>query len=84
MRITIFGKEACPFCTKAKELSEELKSKNSGIEYVYIDIHKEGITKADLQKTIGHEVSTVPQIFIDKEYIGGYREFANRIEGMNL
>ncbi|WP_432695770.1 GrxA family glutaredoxin [Marinobacterium sp. YM272] len=74
-RITIFGREGCGFCKRAVELC---KIKN--LDYRYIDIHVEGISKADLEKTVGKPVETVPQIFCGQEHIGGYTEFAAYIE----
>ncbi|PID41914.1 MAG: GrxA family glutaredoxin [Proteobacteria bacterium] len=68
-RFTVFGKEGCGFCIRAKQLLEDRK-----YPLKYIDIHKEGISKADLEKTIGRPVETVPQIFHGKEYIGGCQE----------
>ncbi|MCV5688720.1 GrxA family glutaredoxin, partial [Escherichia coli] len=38
-------------------------------------IQAEGISKADLEKTVGKPVETVPQIFIDQEHIGGCDDF---------
>ncbi|WP_417222604.1 GrxA family glutaredoxin [Amphritea sp.] len=70
-RITIFGRKGCGFCTRAKQLCEM-----KGLDHRYIDIHEEGITKEDLEKTVGKPVDTVPQIFHGKDHIGGYTEFA--------
>ncbi|PVZ63558.1 GrxA family glutaredoxin [Pelagibaculum spongiae] len=69
-RITIFGREGCGFCVRAKELCEIRE-----LEFRYIDIHKEGLSKADLEKTIGKPVETVPQIFHGQQHIGGFTEF---------
>ncbi|UZE95464.1 GrxA family glutaredoxin [Alkalimarinus alittae] len=69
-RVTIFGKSGCGFCQRAKQLCE-LKA----FEYRYIDIIEEGISQADLEKTVGKKVETVPQIFIGQDYIGGFTEF---------
>jgi glutaredoxin 1 len=69
-RVTIFGREGCGFCSRAKQLCE-IKT----LDYRYIDIHVEGISKADLEKTIGKPVETVPQIFVGQEHIGGFTEF---------
>ena len=44
-------------------------------DYRYVDIHEEGITKADLEKTVGKPVHTVPQIFVDETHVGGFTEF---------
>ncbi len=68
-RITIFGREGCGFCQRAKTLCEI-----KGLDFVYVDIHKEGISKADLEKTVGKPVLTVPQVFCGQQYIGGFTE----------
>lgn len=68
-RITIFGREGCGFCSRAKEVCERYE-----LDFRYFDIHKEGISKADLEKTVGKPVETVPQIFCGKAHIGGYTE----------
>lgn len=68
-RITIFGREGCGFCKRAKELCDM-----KGLNYTYVDIHKEGISKADLEKTVGKPVLTVPQVFHGQDHIGGFTE----------
>ena len=70
-RFTVFGREGCGFCVQAKRVLEAKE-----LPFRYIDIHKEGITKEDLEKTVGKPVRTVPQIFHGEEYIGGYTELA--------
>ncbi len=75
MFIVIFGRPACPFCVRAKDLAERLKNEREDINYRYVDIHEEGISKADLEKTVGKSVDTVPQIFIEQTHIGGFTEF---------
>lgn len=69
-RVTIFGRPGCGFCTRAKQLCE-IKELN----FRYIDIYAENISKADLEKTVGKPVETVPQIFVGQEHIGGFTEF---------
>lgn len=68
--ITIFGRESCGYCRRAKELCE-IRS----LVYRYVDIVEEGISKADLEKTIGKPVHTVPQIFHGREHLGGFEDF---------
>lgn len=75
MFVVIFGRPACPFCVRAKELADKLKEDLDDFNYRYVDIHAEGISKEDLEKTIGKPTDTVPQIFIDQDHIGGYTEF---------
>ncbi len=76
-RVTIFGRSGCGFCTRARELCEI-----KGYEFRYIDINEEGISQADLEKTVGKPVETVPQIFIGKEHIGGFDQFSSYITEM--
>ncbi|MGB0467165.1 MAG: GrxA family glutaredoxin [Pontibacterium sp.] len=78
-RVTIFGRPGCGFCTRAKQLCE-IKS----LEFRYIDIHAEGISKADLEKTVGKPVETVPQIFVGQAHIGGFTEFQQYIDQQGL
>lgn len=75
MFVVIFGRPACPFCVRAKELAERLEGASAIAGFRYVDIHEEGITKADMEKTIGKPVETVPQIFVDQTHVGGFTEF---------
>lgn len=75
MFVVIFGRPGCPFCVFANELAQKLEAAGAIEGFRYVDIHAEGITKADLEKTIGKPVRTVPQIFIDQTPIGGFTEF---------
>lgn len=75
MYTVIFGRSACPYCVRAKKIAQQLKESQDNFDFRYIDIHREGITKADLEKTVGKPVLTVPQIFVDKQHIGGCNEF---------
>ena len=65
MFVVIFGRPGCPYCVRAKELAEKLTNERDDFNYRYVDIHAEGISKADLEKTVGKPVETVPQIFVD-------------------
>lgn len=75
MFVVIFGRPGCPYCVRATELAEKLTQQREDFSYRYVDIHAEGITKADLEKDVGKPVETVPQIFIDQRPIGGFTEF---------
>ncbi len=67
--ITIFGRKGCGFCRRAVQLCE-IKD----LQYRYVDIEEEGISQADLEKTVGKPVRTVPQVFHGKDYIGGFED----------
>ncbi|MGL5007829.1 MAG: GrxA family glutaredoxin [Plesiomonas sp.] len=85
MFVVIFGRPGCPYCVRAKELAEKLSTERDDFRFRYIDIHAEGISKEDLEKTVGKPVTTVPQIFIDQEHIGGCTDFeAYAKEHLNL
>ncbi|AZP42606.1 GrxA family glutaredoxin [Rahnella aquatilis] len=75
MFAVIFGRPGCPYCVRAKELAEKLTEERDDFNFRYIDIHAEGITKTDLEKTVGKPVETVPQIFLDQKHIGGCTDF---------
>ncbi|GAA0487748.1 MULTISPECIES: GrxA family glutaredoxin [Tatumella] len=75
MFAVIFGRPGCPYCVRAKELAEKLTEQREDFSYRYVDIQAEGITKADLEKTVGKPVETVPQIFLDQLHVGGFTEF---------
>ena len=62
MFVVIFGRPGCPYCVRAKEHAETLKLKRDDFNYRYVDIHAEGISKADLEKTGCKSVNTVLQI----------------------
>lgn len=75
MQVVIFGRPGCPYCVRAKQLAEQLSDVQEDFKYRYVDIYDEGITKADLSKSVGKPVQTVPQIFIDEKPIGGCTDF---------
>ncbi len=77
-RFTIFGRPDCGFCIRAKQLLETKQ-----LEMKWIDIEVEGISKADLEKTVGKPVETVPQIFHGQNHIGGYTELAEYVETLS-
>lgn len=75
MHAVIFGRPGCPYCVRAKQLAEQLANKRDDFTFRYVDIWEEGITKADLSKSAGKNVETVPQVFLDEAHIGGCDEF---------
>lgn len=53
MFAVIFGRPGCPYCVRAKELAEKLTEERDDFNFRYVDIHAEGISKADLEKNRG-------------------------------
>jgi ribonucleoside-diphosphate reductase alpha chain len=71
MRTIVYGKSDCPFCSMAKE---ELRLR--GIPFDYIDLKEIGKTAREVT---GRDVKTVPQIYIEGKYIGGYDELMEHL-----
>lgn len=63
----VYGKDNCNFCTMVKALLD-----SRDIEYDYIDVPSSGKSASELTGQPG--VRSLPQVFIDGEYIGGYKE----------
>lgn len=72
--IEVYTKPDCPFCHKAKDLLRE-----KGQEFTEIDVEEDPANLMQmLERSQGRK--TVPEIFIDRELIGGFdelRELAN-------
>ena len=68
----IYGKPNCPQCAMAKSLLD-----SRGIEYDYIDITTTGKSAAEITGRAG--VRSLPQIYLDGEYIGGFTELNTRL-----
>ena len=72
MKAVVWSKDACPFCVQAKSLLS-LK----GIEYEERNINKDW-TKEQLLEAVP-TARTLPQIFLDTEYVGGFNELKKRL-----
>ena len=68
--IDIYTKENCPWCVKVKQVFQD---RNLQFNEIYAPDNIEEMRKRVL-KTAGILPQTVPQIFVDNEYIGGYTE----------
>ena len=68
MTITIYSKNNCVYCNKAKALV-----KNLGLEYEEKKLESFDSPQARLED-IGKNVRQMPQIKIDGELIGGYNQ----------
>jgi glutaredoxin 3 len=69
MRAEIWTKPNCPYCVRAKALMEQ-----KGVQY---DEHIVGetVTREQLLEKAPN-AKTVPQIWLDSSYVGGYTELA--------
>ena len=64
-RVEIYSTMFCPYCARAKSLLER-----KGVKYENIDIIEDG-SRRDEMVSRAHGRTSVPQIFIDGEHIGG-------------
>lgn len=62
----VYGKKTCPFCEMAKD---ELRMR--GIPFEWVDLEEIGKTAKEVT---GRDVKTVPQIYVNGVYVGGYEE----------
>lgn len=70
MKIVIYSKTNCQYCTKAKNLVKSL-----GLQYEELSFEKD--FNNDVNKLIEHvgkKVRTMPQIKIDDQLVGGYNQ----------
>lgn len=72
MKAIIWSRENCSYCVMAEEL---LKQRGAEIEIRKID---EGWTREQLLESVPNARS-VPQIFLDGQYVGGYTELKRHI-----
>lgn len=66
-KIQIYTQTYCPYCTRAKTY---LKGKGLDFEEINLDGKEDELES--LKNRTGHR--TIPQIFIDDKFIGGYNE----------
>ena len=72
-RTLLYGKQDCPWCKMA---AEELSLR--GIEYDYVNLEEIGKSAAEVT---GRKVKTVPQIYLEGKYIGGYEDLMMHLKG---
>ena len=76
MTITIYSKNNCVYCSKAKALIKGL-----GLEFEEKSLEKDfGGDPSKLIEDIGKNVRAMPQIKIDDELVGGYNQLIEHFE----
>ena len=74
MNAVIWSKDQCMFCEMAKDLLADYN-----IEYEERNISKGEWTREQLQEAAPGS-KTVPQIFLDGKYVGGFTELKQYME----
>tara|TARA_B100001057_G_C22705637_1_gene893635 strand:+ start:300 stop:557 length:258 start_codon:yes stop_codon:yes gene_type:complete len=65
-KITIYSSNICPYCLAAKKLLQD-----EGLKFTEISVDGKPKLREELRLLVNGKTS-VPQIFFDKELIGGY------------
>lgn len=73
--IKIYGGVGCNYCEMAKKLCEMYK-----LSYEYLDVGD--ISPLQWQQKIGFVPRSIPQIFSDNTYLGGFTEFKTYVESL--
>jgi glutaredoxin 3 len=66
-KITVYSTDPCSFCDRAKELL-----KMRALDFEEINLAKDSVGRAQLAERTG--MISFPQIVIDGEVVGGFRE----------
>lgn len=76
MKAVVWSKDSCPFCVQAKGLLEQ-----KGIEIEERNVSRDW-TKEQLLEAVP-TARTLPQIFLDDNYIGGFTELRKHFQGQH-
>ena len=71
MRALIFTKEECPYCVKAKDLLKE-RGVLAIERKLDVDFTRETLSDKLTRENVNFSRLSVPQIWIDGEYVGGF------------
>ena len=69
---SVYGKPNCPQCQMAKSLLD-----SRGIQYTYVDITTTGKSAAEI--TGRADVRSLPQIYLDGTYVGGFEALFDKL-----
>lgn len=72
-KIKIYSTNSCPYCVRAKSYFE-----NNGLEFDEIDLTNKFDEIERIKKQTGHQ--TVPLIYVNDQFIGGYSDMMSKIE----
>lgn len=77
--VEIYGTKICPYCVQAKRL---VGRKDWELKEYKIDEHSN--LREEMVFRAGKEIKTVPQIFVNGNYVGGYTDFINFLDNTEL
>ncbi|OAD68720.1 hypothetical protein PHYBLDRAFT_117274, partial [Phycomyces blakesleeanus NRRL 1555(-)] len=78
--VQIFSKSYCPYCTRAKDIFDDLDVDYKALE---LNDHPEG---PSIQQALQELTSqkTVPNIFVNQKHIGGYDALKSALDSGKL
>lgn len=76
MKIEIYGKDQCPNCDTAKQITE---SKGFDLTLLKMGVDFE---IPEMFEKIGHRVTVFPQIFVDDKYVGSLKEYQEYLSNL--
>jgi glutaredoxin 3 len=80
MQAEVYSRDKCPFCIKAKML---LTQRGVEITETMLDEDNKSVLIERVVTATGAEPRTVPQIFIDGEYVGGYTDLVRHFTALD-
>jgi len=69
-KVEIYSTGSCPFCVRARSLLEK-----KGVAYAEYRVDENPDLRPEMEQRAGGRTS-VPQIFIDERYVGGFDELS--------
>lgn len=76
-KIKIYSTSSCPYCVKAKSFFV-----SQGLDFDEVDLTNKFHEIDEIKKQTGHK--TVPLIFVNENFIGGYTDMIAKIEAGEL
>lgn len=73
MKIEVYSSKLCMYCEAAKRLL-----KHKGLPFKEVDVTNNRKLRDEITRKTKHR--TVPQIFIDDQFIGGYTELVSHFK----
>lgn len=68
--IIVYSADWCPFCVRAKQLLE-----SKGLKFEEVNVDQVPGAREEVVSKTGHK--TIPQIFINDKFIGGFSELSS-------
>lgn len=75
--IKIYSTKSCPYCVRAKSYLTE-----NGFDYDEVDLTNKFSEIDEIKRKTGHR--TVPLIFVNDRFVGGYTDMISKIEAGEL